>query len=107
MGAGVGVGVGVGVSVGGWGTRFCPLLLSPAPSHLPVTCLRVTCHLPSSNVQRFISRKTVDKVLKELRGELSRPTSRASSSAGSFTGGGSFTAGARSAGGSFTTARSG
>jgi hypothetical protein len=59
-------------------------------------------------VQRFISRKTVDKVLKELRGELSRPTSRASSSAGSFTGGGgSFTAKPRSAGGSFTTARSG
>ena len=51
-------------------------------------------------MQRFISRKTVDKVLRELR-EQTRGNSRASSSAGSFT---AAQAGGASRGGSFTTA---
>jgi uncharacterized membrane protein YgcG len=79
------------------------LVLRATPARPPSLLPR--CCLP----QRFISRKTVDRVLKELR-EMSRPTSQASSaSGGSFTVGGggvgSFTSaggGSTSRGGSFT-----
>ena len=73
------------------GVRSAGALDSPPPASL---CA----------VQRFISRKTVERVCRELREHCSRPASRASSSGGSFTGqGGGAGVAVRASGASFTS----
>lgn len=70
---------------GALGTCHCRLAACPAVSKPTTHLCPFSLPLPGrcASLQRFTSRKTVDRVLKELREAESRPASRAASSNGS------------------------